>query len=287
MSNSIALGPVALCTLITPKGQALVHAYTDHLYQRVAYSGVLEQDLASAIGFDHLAGNPHWLLANNEGRLWLHIVEHPEAKPRKALHSHGWMAMEILVENVDQLADQLAGSPFELLRPPADLDVSDKIRAFQARGPAGEILYLTQVNGEVPPFDLPQCRAEVDHLFIPVLSTPSRDKSLQDYSTISGNDGICFDTKISVVNQARGFETDRRHPVATLQLADQALIEFDQIMATTDPGSATSMGMASVAFHCAGAIPEDARPMTTKPFVGAYASTRTGCAGERFTLIYS
>jgi hypothetical protein len=286
MSTLPSLGPVAQCTLITAAGQPLVDAYTNHLHQHVLSSGTLEEDTATAIGYPQLAGQNHWLLANRAGRQWLQVVEFPEAVSRKALFTHGWMAMEVLVENVDDLADSLAVSPFELLRPPADLDVSDKIRAFQARGPAGEILYLTQVRGEVPPFDLPSCRAPVDHLFIPVLSTPHRDKSLADYSTISGNEGICFDTRITVLNQARGFAIDRKHPVATLQLAGQALIEIDQIEGTANAPSGVSAGVASVAFYCSGTPPDNAIPIVSGPFAGHHAQPMTGSAGERFTMIY-
>ena len=287
MTKAPALGPVALCTLIARDGKAAAEAYTQWMHQQVSWSGPLPADTAAATGLGELAGNRSWLLSNKVGRQWLHIVEHPSAPDRDALNSFGWMAMETLVENVDELAESLAGSPFEWLRPPADLDVSDKIRACQARGPAGEILYLTQVTGEVPPFDLPTCQAPVDHLFIPVLSTPSRDCSLADYSGISGNEGISFDTRITVVNQARGFELERRHPVATLQLAGQALIEIDQIAETAPIDSGIYSGMACVAFHCSAEPNNTAVPQTGTAFANSLASAHTGTAGESFTLIYS
>lgn len=287
MTKAPALGPVALCTLIARDGQAATDAYTQWMHQVVNWSGPLPADTAVAVGLGELAGNRSWLLSNKVSRQWLQIIEHRDAPDRDALNSFGWMAMETLVEDVDALAESLAGSPFELLRPPADLDVSDKIRACQARGPAGEILYLTQVSGEVPPFDLPQCQAPVDHLFIPVLSTPSRDCSLADYSGISGNEGISFDTRITVVNQARGFELERRHPVATLQLAGQALIEIDQIAETAVIDTGLYSGMACVAFHCSAQPEGSAVPQSGQAFANTRASAHTGTAGETFTLIYS
>ena len=286
MTDTPALGPVALCTLIAQDGQALVEAYCSALHQQAEQAHSLDEGTAWALGRPQLAGNPAWLLSNARGRQWLHIVEYTEARPRKALHTLGWMAMEVLVENADELADQLALSAFELLRPPADLDVSDRIRAFQARGPAGEILYLTQVKGPVPPFDLPTCRAPVDHLFIPVLSTPSRDASLQDYSAISGNQGLTFDTRITVVNQAREQDLEQRHPVATLQLAGQSLIEMDEIAGSEDTGNGITAGMACVTFHCSGPPGEEARLLASGPFAGHPVSACTGTAGERFALIH-
>ena len=286
MSLTPNMGPVALCTLIAVDGQALADAYTGWLHQAVAASGPLDADTANAIGYPQLAGAPNWLLANTQGRCWLQIVEHPAANSRDSLHTFGWMALETLVEDVDTLANSLENSPFELLRPAADLDVSDKIRACQVRGPAGEILYLTQVKGEVPPFDLPVCTAPVDHLFIPVLSTPSREQSLAGYSTIAGSSGLSFETKITVVNQVRGYELERRHPVATLQLAGQALIEIDEIGQTIQPEEGIYSGMACVAFHCANRPGESSPTAVVGPFRGHRVSAHRGCANEHFALVY-
>ncbi len=287
MTNSSRMGPVALCTLVSADGEALASSYTQWLYQEITATGELDSETASALGLPQLEGQRYWLLSNTRGRQWLQIIDFPQATPRDSLATYGWLAMEVLVENVDELADRLEASPFELLRPAADLDVSDKIRACQARGPAGEILYLTQVKGEVPPFDLPACEAPVDHLFIPVLSTPSRDRSLEQYSDISGNQGISFDTTITVVNQARGFDLDLRHPVATLQLAGQALIEIDQITDTGEAPAGVNSGVANIAFYCAGNAGEHTRQLTQGPFAGRRADAREGCAGERFTLVYA
>ncbi len=280
------LGPVALCTIVANDGNGACAAYTRWMHQSVVEHGALDHDTAAALGLGTLAGNPSWLLANATGRAWLLIVEAPAARERDPLHSFGWMAMEVLVADVDDLAARLPGSPFSLLRPPADLDVSDNIRACQVRGPTGEILYLTQINGEVAPFDLPRCEAAVDHLFIPVLSTPSRDSSLADYAAISGNEGLRFDTRITVVNQARAFELTQRHPVATLQLAGQALIEIDQIAGTRDAGAGLHTGVANIAFYCQLAADAAAHSHTSGPFAGYRTSARAGSGGEDFTLVH-
>jgi hypothetical protein len=286
MTDTPNLGPIALCTLIATDGKALIDAYTGWLHLDVADTGPLDADTAAAIDLPQLAGNPSWLLSNTKGRRWLQVIEHKTAIPRNTLHTYGWLALEILVADVDQLAERLTESPFEILRPAADLDVSDKIRACQVRGPAGEILYLTQVTGKVPPFDLPTCEAPVDRLFIPVLSTPSRDQSLAQYSTISGNAGISFDTKITVVNQARNYALDQRHPVATLQLAGQALIEIDQIDGTVQADAGIASGLACVAFQCNRPPDDSALRASVGPFAGHRTSAHRGCAGEHFTLVY-
>ena len=286
MTEQPKLGPVSLCTLIASDGEAAVAAYTRWLHLHIVNAQELDADTAMAIGYADLAGEHSWLLANSAGRQWLQIVEHRAALPRDSLQSFGWMALEVLVENVDELATSLANSPFEILRPPADLDLSDKIRACQVRGPTGEVLYLTQVRGAVPPFELPSCEAPVDRVFIPVLSTPSRDESLAQYAAIAGNSGISFDTKITVLNQARDYELDRRHPVATLQLAGQSLIELDQIDNTLTLTPGIYGGMACVVFECASETDNNAIRPTAGPFIGRTVSTQLGCAGEHFALLH-
>jgi hypothetical protein len=286
VADSPGLGPVALCTLLATDGDALVGAYTNWLHQQVAEAGPLDADTATAIGYPQLAGARSWLLCNRVGRRWLQVIEDHSALSRDSLHSYGWMALEVLVADVDGLADSLRNSPFVLLRPPADLDLSDRIRACQARGPAGEILYLTQIRGEVPPFELPACEAPVDHLFIAVLSSPSREQSLAQYSRIAGSGGLSFDTKITVLNQARGYALDRRHPVATLQLAGRCLLEIDQVADTAEPAPGIYTGMACVAFDCANPTPASAITPASGPFAGRPVSSHRGCAGEHFTLVY-
>ncbi len=286
MSTAPQLGPVALCTLVARDGDALQSAYCNYLHQSVAAAETLDQSSARALGLASLAGAPTWLLANSYGRAWLLIVEAPQASSRQALGSLGWMAMETLVEDVDTLAEALQDSPFTVLRPAADLDISDKIRACQVQGPAGEILYLTQVRGAVPPFDLPKCRAPVDHLFIPVLSSPAREQSLAEYAALSGKDGLNFDTRITVVNQARGLPLETRHPVATLQLAGSAMLEIDELADTPAAPGSLSEGMAGVALYHAGKPPPDALRLDTGPLAPCHALARTGVAGERYTLVY-
>ena len=284
MPKQPKLGPVSQCTLVASAGEAAVAAYIDWLHLHLAKEVELDTDTALAIGYPDLAGERSWLLANSTDRQWLQIVEHKAALPRDSLQSFGWMALEVLVENVDELAASLAGSPFEILRPPADLDMSDKIRACQVRGPCGEVLYLTQISAAVPPFDLPTCEAAVDRLFIPVLSTPSREQSLAQYSSIAGNTGVSFDTKVTVLNQARGYDLDRRHPVATLQLAGQSLLELDQIDDTVQLAPGIYEGMACVALdYC-----DEAGSITPQvgPFAGRNVSPHVGHAGEHFALLH-
>ncbi len=285
-TDTPTLGPVACAVLLAKNLDAVAQAYEEYLQLSVSHRFVLDRDSALGLGLEDLAGSPSAMLAGSTGRDWLMIVEHPGAADRDALGTHGWLAQEVLVMDVDALAAQLADSPFEVLRPPADLDVSDRIRACQARGPAGEILYLTQVKGEVPPFELPQCEGFVDHLFIPVLSTPDREATLTHYETIARAKGLRFDTRITVINQALGLPLEQRHPVGTLQLAGNALIEVDHISAAVPAPEGLSAGTAAIVFHAAGRAPENAVKLDHGPFAGKLLLAIRGIAGERSSLLY-
>lgn len=280
------IGPVACAVLLVNDLEDSAAAYGEHLFLVESSRFSLDANSAAGLGLEALAGNPAVLLAGSTGRDWLMIVQSSDAPARDALRTHGWLAQEVLVMDVDALAAGLEGSPFTVLRPPADLDVSDRIRACQVRGPAGEILYLTQVTGDVPPFELPTCAGAVDHLFIPVLSTPDRDATLTEYEAQAGNDGLRFDTRITVINQALGLPLEQRHPVGTLQLAGNALIEVDHIAAATPPPADLCTGTAAVVFHAAGPAPETAIPVNDGPFAGRRMLPGRGIAGERRTLLF-
>jgi hypothetical protein len=242
------LGPVLMGTLLCRDLEQIVHAYTTFMHAHVHERGTVDAGQAKLWKMPELEGHAFAVLANAKGRPWLRILEDPDCTDKDSLKHTGWMALEILVQNVDELAEELKTSPFEILRPVANLDVSDDIRAVQVRGPCGEILYLTQIKGPVPPFELPRASCPVDHIFIPILCSHDRDKSLEFYSALSKNSGLKFDTKITVLNQAYGYDLERKHQVATLQLRDNTLIEIDQIDAAQTPKSGSISGILMLSF---------------------------------------
>ena len=185
--------------------------------------------MARQWGLDPLAEAPMAWLANELDEPWLRLIEIQGTKAVDPFRHSGWMSLEISVDDVDALRSGMDQSPFQIIGEPADLDVSDNIRAMQAIGPAGEVLYLTEVRAEVPPFELPFARCTVDRLFIPVLLAADRDQALAVYERFPGTAGNKFETKITVINRARKIDIEQRHPVATIQLRGSNLIEIDQL----------------------------------------------------------
>ncbi|MEP5763651.1 MAG: hypothetical protein ABJ308_03625 [Halieaceae bacterium] len=251
MSKLIPLGPSLTGTLVTPDLEATVAAYCDYLYTTVLEDTEVSDTQAVLWGKPRLAGSRIVTLHSATGYPWLRVIHSPDVTPARPFLELGWMALEVLVDDVDKLAVRLADSPFEIYRPPADLDVSDAIRAMQVIGPAGEVLYLTQVNDAVEPFDIPRAQCPVDRLFIPVSSCLRRDEALAVYSKLGAKRKWTFDTRISSVNKAHGLDLSLRHPVATVQLAGQSMVEIDQLgVAKSRPpsGGLLPAGIAMVSF---------------------------------------
>ncbi|WP_371189401.1 hypothetical protein [Thalassotalea maritima] len=177
----------------------------------------------------NLAGNRMHILAASNGHSWLRLVEDKHAPYDNALLRPGWMSLEINVRDVDAIAKRLT-SGFEIISPPAYLQLSNAIKAMQVQGPMGEVLYLTQIDSPVPPFELPMTEADIGDLFIPVLATTNREHTLGFYQRLHDADqGLMFDTKITALSKARNNPLEHQYPVATLQLKGQTLLEIDEI----------------------------------------------------------
>ena len=284
MATMPKLGPVIMGTLLTRDLAITVQAYVKYLRVNVLRSGYVSLAQATFWGQPHLSDYAYVILANELGHPFMRIIEDPDCETCDRLKMTGWMALEIAVKDVDKLASSLVGSPFDVLRPVANLSLSENIRAVQVRGPCGEILYLTQIKAPVAPFELPMAKCEVDRVFIPVLCTHDRAKSLAFYEKISGNTGLKFDTKITVVNQAYGYDLRTDHPVATLQLKGESLIEIDEIKRAAENTSRLYAGIFMVSFGVDN-LPAHLSSPKTCPSGQQKSLVICGTTGEQIELV--
>lgn len=153
--------------------------YTDWLDYRREESGTIESQLANAWGSPAMTGRRYAVLRPASGHdVFLRFVEsdlHPDFVP---LRSFGWAAIEICVQDVLAVNERMIDSPFEIIGPPRKIEGLDAIHPMQVKGPDGEIVYLTQINADLPEFDLPRAESLIDRLFILVMGCSDMDASL-------------------------------------------------------------------------------------------------------------
>lgn len=234
MSNLCFAGPLVHATLIVADVQAMSLAYGILGLERREAAPVSAAQ-AQAWGQPDLQGCAQSWLAPVGAPTLLRLIEQPGAPRRPTRLSHGWLALEILVRDVDALAARFEGSAFEIVGPPADLAINPNIRAMQVVGPAGEMLYLTEVKAAVPPFQLPMSAAlpasqALGPLFIAVLSTPSRPAAIAACAALCPLATLQFDTRVTVLGRALGKPLDHPWPVATLQWRGNSLFEIDEVV---------------------------------------------------------
>jgi catechol 2,3-dioxygenase-like lactoylglutathione lyase family enzyme len=222
------LGPIQSASVICRDLDRSLAAYL-HLGLVAIETSTLTSARAIAMGDLALAGAKSAVLGSSAGHAWLRLIEVAQAAPQSPFERRGWLALEIGVREVDALAVRLDRRQFDVLGEPANLDVSDAIRAMQVAGPDGEVLYLTEVKRPVPPFDLPLAAADVDQLFVAVQACADRERSLAFYEGLGVVGRWRFDTRLGSINRRHGHEPTARHPVAVAQLRGRHLIEFDAL----------------------------------------------------------
>ena len=270
-------------TLIAPDLNAACDAYVAQLSMRVATRDTLAAGDAAILDLPDLAGAPLAWLANGEGVPILRVIEDPQAASIEPMFRHGWLSLEVLVGDVDGLAAGLH-APFKVLGAPANLELSDAIRAAQVLGPCGELLYLTQIKAEVPPFDLPMTEAVVAGPFIGVIATPDREASRHAWAVLLGAKGWAFDTKITVLNRAHGKPLDGRYPVAVLPMPGQCMVEIDQMdLPSSTMGRAA--GLHSLCLHLPAVDDATLRTAGWTPARHDRRRSLIGPAGEHVELV--
>lgn len=297
MSCPGSLGPISCITIAAPDLDAVESCYTHFLDYRVAGRGRIGSELASLWGCDErVADSPYLLLGPEAGdNCVFRFVESEVDENHVPFATHGWNAAEIMVQNVDQIAERLAGSPFRIVGTPANLSFTDDIRAMQILGPGNELLYLTEFKKQLPGFDTPVARCSVDLVFIVILGGPSMN-DLQDYYAehfgVPGAPPV--ESRVKGMSAAFGNSPEHKYPIAALPLTGQALIEVDEMPPEAKPRTMADgrlpSGIAMVSFVGHGIAAQDGIEIRRDeaPYRdAACVSCRHGVAGELIEVIHA
>jgi len=286
------LGPICCITVTVPELDAVEACYSTYLDYRVAGGGTVSDDLAVLWNATALAGSRYRLLAPAAGdECVFRFVEAPADPYFVPFSTYGWNAAEIMVQNVDELAERLADSPFRVVGEPQNLSFTDDIRAMQILGPGNELLYLTEFKSPVPGIDTPVARCPVDSVFIVILGGPSI-ADLQGY--YGRRYGVppspVMESRVKGMSAAFGNSPEHKYPIAALQLTGRNLIEADemppQARARPAPDNSLPAGIAIVSFAAA-TIGGVAPPADEAPYRGANGvSCGPGSAGELIEIVH-
>jgi len=294
------LGPISTVTVATPELQSTIDAWRLYLGYELTDHDRLTPAMAAQFGLPALAGRRYALmLPQGDGQTWLRFIESKPDPAYRPFRHLGWNAAELMVQDTDRVAERVADSPFQVIGPPADLSISDKIRAMQVLGPSNEGVYLTSFKEKLAAFDVPEAKHFIDRVFIVILGARRCDAVSAFYSRHFGvPEAKAVPSVITVLSAAHGLPADTRHLLAALPLAGQCYIEVDQMPAgtlerTSQPGELPP-GIAMVTFVVE-RLPEDpsvtwiAEPRTLPqaPYHGRRTAICIGPAGEWIELVES
>lgn len=295
------LEALLMVTLLCFQCDLQEQAYRDQLgYQTVA-RGVVSEQMAQHWDASAVAGADYFVMRPASGdAVYLRFIHSEQARDFQPMRQLGWSATEILARDPDQLAGQFAAedSAFKVLVAPDYLSPKKNARAFQASGPANELLYFTHIQDPSKAYyDLGQAQSFVDRVFIMVLATDDLAASSDFYRQHFGmtvTDPIPY--KISVLSKAWGMPADHLHSLALAPLPEKFMLEFDQYPPAAKPLEVAPgqlpAGVAMVSF-VVDDLPDDTRltllaqPQALQqfPYDGRKTVTVLGAVGERIELI--
>ena len=291
------LGPILSATFVSPDPDLSADAYVDCLDQIIVDRSPVSKELADSWGAPAVAGRQCVLLRPRSAEPgWIRIVQGERAP--QPFTTFGWLAIEILVKDTDTLSHQLKGTPFREIGAPEDLGMVKGVRAMQAVGEAGEVLYLTQ-RDEVQGFLCRHVMGDVDRIFIVVLGAPDFGRAKAFYEDhFSVSIGVDVTTAQSLKAEALGISSSDEHRMLTFVLAgDQEVagkIQLDEHPAQAGvsqrhPGDLPG-GVALVTFEVPSfeqlALPfiQPPRRFDHPPYDGRLVATCVGAAGELIEL---
>jgi hypothetical protein len=277
------LGAIRRVTITATDLTAVESAYSDYFDYRVTERAEVSASEATAWGTAAMAGTPSLMMRPAGGDDFeFRFVQGPAYPDYVPLTTYGWNASEIMVKNVDAMAERIASSPFEIVGEPRNLSFSDDIRAMQLRGPADEIVYLTEFKQPVPGLSVPTARTDVDRTFIVILGGETMD-GLQDFyhQTFGVPKAPAVDSRVTMLSKALGVSIETLYPIAALGLDGDSLIEVDEMPSQVGPREQLDgylpPGIAIVGFNC-NALPDTAIEL------GNGVSLMRGATGELIEL---
>ncbi len=240
MTPRQGIGPIVAATVVTTDLDGTAARYTTGLgWRETRDRHPMRASRARILGTPGLAGMPTTELGSGAaGQPVVQLVEHPAAPRVAALRTYGWAALEFQVPDVHTAVRRAERAGFEVLNRPTVLQNVGRqmpLVAAQLAGRDGDTVYLTQIQGELPNFDLPR-PTPFPEIFICVYAT-------RDLAAARGAVETRFDVRrasdrevaIGVLNRQFGLPGNSMHRISSLQLQGRHAFEFDQYPSEAEP----------------------------------------------------
>ena len=286
------LGRITAVTITSPDLDRVVDIYSKYLKYRLVSSTRVSADQAKSWDAQSIENSEMvYMSPESSDDFFFRFVEQSSDDDYVPFGTFGWNAAELIVKDVDESAEKLIGSPFEVIGQPADLSFTDQIRAMQILGPSKEIIYLTQFKSKLDEFDSPTPRCDIDQTFIVILAGENIDE-MQSFlnETLSIKKAPPMQSRIRAISKVFGLPEDTKYKSAALAIKGQSLIELDEMPSDAGPRSCRNgflpPGISIVSFiaHESEFI-DESYDSSIPSFENVQARTIKGMSGELIEIL--
>jgi catechol 2,3-dioxygenase-like lactoylglutathione lyase family enzyme len=237
MTEFLTHGRIVGGLATTPDLDGALYDYRDALGLELVERGPVPADLAASWGAPRVAGAAMATLRPTSGApCFLRLVEQPLPPDYRPTRTFGWNAFEITVQDVFGWPDRLAGSGFEIVGPPKEIEGLPYFVAMQMLGRGREMVYLNEVRSNTPGSDLPKAQSPVDHIFIVILATADREATMRWYQDRLGLDaGGVYTIEYTMINKAFDLAPGTQSTISMLQKGRLPIVEVDGYPAAAAP----------------------------------------------------
>lgn len=214
-----------------------VSLYTRWLGYELVERDLLPEGLAASWGALSCAGRSYAVLRPASGKdIYLRLIEQAGVEGFRGLRTYGWNALEICVSDVLSVHDSLKDSPFEIIGPPRKNAGLANIHPMQIKGPDEEIIFLTQINDDTPPFRLPRASCPIDQIFIMVLGCSDMNSACNWFEehlplTVGEKMSISY----TMLSKAYGKDPGTQFSLTTMVNDHDVFLEIDQYPDEAEP----------------------------------------------------
>lgn len=207
-----------------------IELYTRYLNYRVIETGTIAGELAESWSAPNVAGHAYAILQPASGRdIFLRFVEQEPVPGFRALRTYGWNAIELCVTDVMDVYARLKDSPFEIIGPPRENPGLANIHPMQIKGPDDEVVFLTQINADTPPYRLPRAQSLIDQVFIMVIGCRDMVAATTWFEMNLGLErGEDLEIAYTMLAKAYGKNLTTQYRLTTLTHDFDVFLEVDQ-----------------------------------------------------------